>query len=65
MLLTLGIEEVEEQLHGLFVGDDLQLMGIFEVHNLIADIIGSLDEIHQRMTGVSQRFTCLRETGDA
>ena len=59
MLLTLGIEEVEEQSHGLLMGDDLQLMGIFEVHDLIADIIGSLDEIDQRMTGVSQRFPCL------
>ena len=65
VLLTLGIKEAEEQLHGLLVGNDLQFVGIFEVHDLIADIIGSLDEIHQRMTGILERFACLRETGDA
>ena len=31
-------------------------MGIFNVHDLVTDIIGSLDKIHQRMTSIAQGF---------
>ena len=64
-MLTLGIKEAKEQLHGFIVGDDLQLVSIFEVHDLIADVVSGFYEIHQRVTGIPQRFTCFGEAGDA
>ena len=35
-------------------------MSILDVHDLVADIIGCLDKIHQRMTGVFQWLSHLR-----
>ena len=40
-------------------------MGIFQVHDLVADIIGGLDEIDEGMTGELQGFAYLRLAGNA
>ena len=55
VLLRGLIEEVEEQpRHGLKC-QDFQLMGIFQVHDLIANIVSSLHKIDQRMAGIAER----------
>ena len=44
-----GSKEIEQQGLGLLVREQAQLMGIFEIHNLIANIVGRFYEIHERM----------------
>ena len=53
-MLALLVEEAEQQIHGLLVGDDLEFMGILEVHNLVADVIGGLYQVNQRMANEAQ-----------
>ena len=60
--LRLFIKEIKEQPRHRFIRQDLQFMGILQVHNLIADIIGSLHQVHQRMTHITEGFTGLRRT---
>ena len=62
--LRLLVEEVEEQSRHRFVRQDLQFMGVLQVHNLIADIICRLDEIHQRMAHIAQGLTRFRRTNN-
>ena len=40
-------------------------MGIFQVHDLVADIIGGLDEIDEWMTGELQGFAYFGLTDNA
>ena len=40
-------------------------MGIFEIHNLIANIVGRFYEIHERMARKAQRFVRCRATWEA
>ena len=65
MLLGLLVEEVEHQALRLFKGDNLQLMGILQVHYLIADIVSSFHEIHQRMAHIAQGLARLGNTNNA
>ena len=46
-------EEVQKQLNHLIRAHNFQFVGIFDVHHLIADVVGSLHHIHQRMAGIS------------
>ena len=59
MLLGLLVEESQHELGSLVERHNLQLMGIFEVHDLVADVVSSFYKIHQRMAGVAQGFTRL------
>ena len=52
--LGLLVEESQQQLHGVGVRNNFKFVGILKVHNLVADIVGCLNKIHQRMTGVTQ-----------
>ena len=52
LLLGLFVEELQQQPFGLSVAQQLQLVGIFDVHYLVADVVGSLDEVDQRMAEV-------------
>ena len=36
-------------------------MGILQVHDFIADVVGGLYQIHEWMTGIAQRFSVCRE----
>ena len=59
MLLACLIEEVEQQRRNLLVGKQFQFVSILQVHDFIADVIGSLNEIYQRMAHVFQRLSRL------
>ena len=47
------VKESQQQLHGLVKRQDTQLVRILNVHYLIADVVGSLYQIHQRMACVA------------
>ena len=47
------IEELEEQFRHCLIRKYFQLVCILQIHNLVADIIGSLHQIHQWMTHIS------------
>ena len=64
-LTVLLVKEAQHQLRGLGKAHNLQLVSIFQVHNLIADVIGSLYQEHQWMTGVAQRFAVFRQSLDS
>lgn len=42
-------KEGQEELARLFGREKAELVGVFDVHHLIADVVGRLNEIHQRM----------------
>ena len=65
MLLCRLVEEIEQQAHRLVVRKNFKLVGIFEVHDLVADVIGGLYKIDQRMAGIAQRLADLRLTDNA
>ena len=65
LLLVLLVEETQQQVFRLLIGQDFQLMGIFQVHNLIADVVCCLYQIDQWMTGIAQGFAVLRLTNNA
>ena len=54
-------EEAQQQTACLVVGEDAQLVSVLDVHYLVADVIGSLNKIHQRMACIAQRFALSRE----
>ena len=54
-LATLRLEECQQKLDHFTCGKQPELMGILDVHYLIADIVGRLHEIYQRMAGVAER----------
>ena len=45
MVVTFGGEEIEEKRSHQFCGEKMEFVGILDIHNLIADIIGSLKDI--------------------
>ena len=38
------------------VGEDAQLVGVFDVHDLVTDVVSGFYQIHQRMAGVLERL---------
>ena len=52
-MLCVLIKELKQQVGGLLVGKDLQLMLVLDVHSLIADIVGCLDKIYERVAGIA------------
>ena len=47
------VKESQQQLHGLVKRQDTQLVCVLNVHYLIADVVGSLYQVHQRMACVA------------
>ena len=45
VLLAFLVEETEKQLHRFIVRDDFQLVGILDIHDFVADIVSSLDQV--------------------
>ena len=39
-------------------------MGVFQVHHLVADVVGGFHQVNQRMAGVAQRFAFPAEASD-
>ena len=52
LILGFLVEESQQQSLRLFVRQDLEFVGVFDVHDFVADVVGSLYHIYQRMTGV-------------
>ena len=50
------MEKMKKKRFGFSVGKDFKPVGIFNIHDLIADIIRRLNEINQWMAEVSQRL---------
>lgn len=59
------VEESQQGLAGLVESEDLQLVRVLDIHNLVADVVGGLDEIHQGMAGEAKRLALGREPFDA
>ena len=53
-LLLVRFKEPEEKLHRQLLGQQPQLVGILDVHDFVADVVGGLDEIHQRVAGMAR-----------
>ena len=65
-LLLLGsVEESQKGPACLFKAENLQFVGVLYVHDLIADVVGGLHEIYQRMPGKAERLAFGRELTDA
>jgi len=64
-LLFLLIEESQQQVFGLFKREDFQLVRVFDVHYLIANVVGSLYQIHQWVSSEPQRLVGCRQTNNA
>ena len=62
VLLDALFKESEEQSLGFLEGEDFKLVSVLNVHYLIADIVGCLYEIYERVTGVFQRLALVAET---
>lgn len=58
-----GLEKGEEQLHGLLVGKEPELVGVLYIHYFIADVVGSLDEVDQWVAGIA--YDAAGEVGQA
>ena len=58
MFPFLGIKKAEKEVHGLFVGKDTQFVGILDIHNFITNVVGSLNQINQRMAGMTHGTVC-------
>ena len=52
-LLAVFVEQRGEHINGFLGTDDAQLVTVLNVHHLVADIVGSLHQIHQRMAAVT------------
>ena len=64
-LLLLGREKGQEQVFRVAVGKDAQLVGVLDVHDFVADVVGRLDEIDQRMARVDGQPSAALRLGDA
>ena len=53
-LFRLLVEESQQQAFRLVKREDFQLVGVFYVHYLIADVVCRLHEVYQRMAGVGE-----------
>lgn len=65
MILPHFIEEIKEKPLCLLIRYNLQLVGILNVHNLVADVVGSFYKIHQRMARILGRTAVGRLAYDA
>ena len=61
VLLDALLKESEEQSLGLLEGEDFKLVSVFDIHYLIADIVGCLYEIYERVACVFQRLAFIAE----
>ena len=52
-LLCRCIEEAQQQVGRFVIGEDFQFVGILDVHDFIADVVGCFHQIDQWMTGVA------------
>ena len=60
LLLDIFIEETQQQVLRLGKGKNLELMGVFDVHDFVADIVSSFYHIYKWMAGVFERLTRCR-----
>ena len=51
--LALVVKEAEQQVDGLVGADDFEFVTVLDVHNLVADVVGRLDDIDEGMTAVA------------
>ena len=59
------VEESQQGLAGLIKRENLQFVRVLNIHNLVADVVGGLHEIHQGMPGKAQWLAFGREPADA
>ena len=52
-------EKLKEELSGFFGGEDAEFVGVFDVHDFIADVVGSFYEKDEGMTGKLERISLL------
>ena len=57
LLLDFFIKETQQQVFGLGKGKNLEFMGVFDVHDFVADVVGSFYHIYKWMAGVFERLT--------
>ena len=50
------VEESQQGLAGFVESEELQLVRVLNIHDLVADVVGGLDEIHQGMAGEAKRL---------
>ena len=46
------VKEGEEKVSRGVVGEEPELVGVFDVHDFIADVVGGFDKIDQRVAGI-------------
>ncbi len=61
----LAVEEAEESLDYFGRREYFQLVCVFYIHYLVADVVGSLYYEYERVTGISQRFVVAGEAQHA
>lgn len=54
MVHLFGSKETEIQVLGFLCSKNFQLVGIFDIHHLVTNVIGSFYEIHQRVPAEPQ-----------
>lgn len=60
LLLDIFIEETQQQVLRLSKRKNLELVGVFDVHDFVADIVSSFYHIYKWMAGVFERLTRCR-----
>lgn len=50
-------EKLEEELSGFFGSEDAEFVGVFDIHNFIADVVGSFYEKDEGVTGKLERIS--------
>ena len=58
---ALLVEEGEQQGLGLVAREDAQLVRVLDVHQLVADVVGGLDQIDERVAGIPLRVAGLAD----
>ena len=48
------VVEIQQDFHGFVMGKDAELVSVFDVHDLVADVVGGFDKIDKRMTDILQ-----------
>ena len=51
MLQLLALEKAEEEVDGLAGREDAELVGVLDVHDLVADVVRRLDQVDERVAG--------------
>ena len=52
-------EKLKEELSGFFGSEDAEFVGVFDVHDFIADVVGSFYEKDEGVTGKLERISLL------